>query len=78
MIEQYLLDDAGKPSSKRLCGIALITVGLIMSIVMFSYSLMHDVIDDIAALSVIEYLFVTGGALLGISVFENFKIGKKE
>ena len=74
----FLQDSSGNNSSKRLSGIVLLLCGIVMSGILFWRSLLAPVGDSQTALSIINIFLVTGGGLLGVSVFENLRIGSNK
>lgn len=66
-------DKNGNKSSKRILGTILLVVGVLMSIALFSYSLYTKVADPTTAIDIIKLLVFAGGAMLGVTVFENKK-----
>jgi len=73
----FLQDNSGDLSSKRLAGFLLLFVGIIMAIILFYKCLYSPIGNSNTALDIISLFLYTGGGLLGISVFENIKIGSK-
>jgi len=75
----FLDDSDGNHSSKRLWGSILMISGVIMAFVLFVMSLFYDIqsLTIEHGIKLIQLFFMTGGSLLGIGVFENFKIGNK-
>lgn len=68
-------DGKGKLSSKRISGISMLAMAGIMSAILFGYSIATKIGDPETAITLIQGFLVTGGALLGVGVFEKF--GKK-
>lgn len=66
-------DSNGNKSSKRIYGAMLIIIAIILSIVLFSFSLYTKVGDPATATNVINGMYMLGGGLLGIGVFEKKK-----
>jgi hypothetical protein len=77
MTFSFLQDGEGNNSSKRLAGLLLIGIGIVLSIILFWRSLTSPVGDSQTALSIIDIFLITGGGLLGVSIFDNLKIGGK-
>ena len=70
MINKFLQDSKGNKSSKRLWGSILLTIGVMFSVILFVYSLYQGAADAATALGIINMFLISGGGLLGISVFE--------
>ena len=70
MINKFLQDSKGNKSSKRLWGSILLTIGVMFSVILFVYSLYQGAADAATALGIINMILISGGGLLGISVFE--------
>lgn len=66
----FLEDTYGNKSSKRLWGSILIGVGILLSIVLFFYSLKCGAKDAATALGIIYMFFISGSSLLGFGIFE--------
>ena len=71
MPHEFLQDSQGNKSSKRLSGISLIGVGTILSIVLFTFSLISQPADADSTIGVIKTLLISGSSLLGVSVLED-------
>ena len=70
-------DVNGKISSKRLLGIVLITIGVIMHIITYiKTTFFLQIIDANTSIAVANNLIYVGGVLVGIGVFENLGNGK--
>jgi hypothetical protein len=74
----FLQDGVGNLSSKRLAGFVLIFIGIIMALVLFYKCLYFPIPNSQTALDLISTFLYVGGGLLGIGVFENMKIGRKD
>ena len=70
MINKFLQDSKGNKSSKRLWGSILLTIGVMFSVILFVYSLYQGAADAATAIGIINMFLISGGGLLGISVFE--------
>lgn len=74
MIESKIfVDGKGKISSKRITGIVTIGLAVVMSITLFIYSIQFKAVDPSTGIDIIKYLLMTGGALLGVGIFEKKK-----
>lgn len=73
MLNNYLKD-----SSKRLAGLCSIALAAVLAIILFIKSLFSMIGDSQTALTVIWYFLMAGGGLLGVTIFENLKVGKKD
>ena len=67
----FLHDANGDKSSKRLWGSIILAVAVLMSLILFGYSLHKGAVDADTATSIINAFFITGGSLLGVGVLEN-------
>jgi hypothetical protein len=74
----FLHDSEGDKSSKRLVGVVLLGVALIMASTLFIFALKKQVGDPSTCLSVLQYLFIAGTSLLGIGVAEGFTFRSKD
>ena len=54
--------------SKRITGAVLITIGLIMSMILFFKSIDVKIADPDTARSVMNLLFIAGGSLFGLDL----------
>lgn len=70
MPHEFLQDNEGNKSSKRLSGTSLISVGTILAIILFVFSLIQEPADAESAISIIKILLISGSSLLGVSIFE--------
>lgn len=70
MDQEFLQDSQGHKSSKRLSGFCLLTIGTILSITLFIFSLVTEPVDAESAISVIKILLISGSSLIGAGVFE--------
>jgi len=70
MTNKFLQDSKGNKSSKRLWGSILLTIGVMFSVILFTYSLYQGAADAPTALGIINMFLIAGGSLLGIGVFE--------
>ena len=70
-MSDFLQDNHGNKSSKRLWGSIILGIAVVMAIVLFGYSLYQIVADASTAKSIIDMFLITGGSLLGIGVLEN-------
>ena len=70
---KIFIDGKGKLSSKRVIGILLMAIASIMACILFSYSLELKAEDPETSLTLIYYLLITSGGLLGIGTFEKKK-----
>jgi hypothetical protein len=68
----FLDDDFGNHSSKRLWGSITLGIGLILAITLFIVSIFFHIVDNTTCIKVLEFLFTSGTALLGIGVIEGF------
>ena len=73
MSNKYLQDSAGNKSSKRLAGFFLLGTGIIFAIIAFIISIYQPLGDSKTALKIIEVFLISGGGLLGIGVFEQWR-----
>ena len=69
----YLLDGTGSKSSKRLWGSALLTAGVLMGCVLFSYGLIDSNGTFTSSYNVMQTFIFSGSGLLGLGLFENLK-----
>lgn len=81
-MSEFLENNNGEKSSKRLWGSILLFFGMILSGILFYYSLKDEAKDPATALSIINAFLISGSGLLGIGVVELFgknikKIKKK-
>jgi hypothetical protein len=74
----FLHDSDGDKSSKRLLGVVLLGVGIIMASTLFIFGLMRHVGDPATCLSVLQYTFMAGTSLLGLGIAENFTFRNKD
>jgi len=74
-MKTILQDSNGNKSSKRIAGISTLSMAAAMACILFGYSIAKPIGDPETAMNVINGLLMTGGALLGVGVFE--KLGKK-
>ena len=70
-MSDFLQDNHGNKSSKRLWGSIILGIAVVMAIVLFGYILYQIVADASTAKSIIDMFLITGGSLLGIGVLEN-------
>lgn len=70
MSNEILNDTKGKPSSKRICGIALIAIGVGYLLTVGIMSIVKIIADPQTALSIGQTFIGLGSALLGIGVIE--------
>lgn len=75
--KDFLDDSSGNKSSKRLWGTILLTCGILISLVLFFYSLVDKAADASTALGIVNIFLISGSGLLGIGVFEN-KLNKND
>lgn len=66
-------DSNGNKSSKRIYGAIILIIAIIKSIVLFSFSLYTKVGDPTTAINIIDGMYILGGGLLGIGIFEKVK-----
>jgi hypothetical protein len=66
----FLQDNNGDNSSKRLWGSILLGVGIILKVTLFFLAIKFTVKNPDLASNVIEGFFYIGGSLLGLGVFE--------
>lgn len=71
MPHEFLQDNKGNRSSKRLSGISLIGIGAILSLILFTFSLINQPADADSAISIIKILLISGSSLLGVGVLED-------
>jgi hypothetical protein len=76
MNNDFLQDSKGNKSSKRLWGSIILGTGILFSVILFSCSLFRGAADATTALGIINIFLISGGGLLGVSVFEK-AINKK-
>jgi len=69
-MNKFLQDSKGNKSSKRLWGSILLGSGILFSIILFFYSIWYKAGDAPTALGIINMFLISGGALLGVGVFE--------
>ncbi len=69
--KQIVNDKNGKPSSKRISGFILISVGLVFLLSIGISSIFKVIADPQTALSVGQTIIGLGGALIGVGVFES-------
>ncbi len=72
-VEEIFKSRGGNLSSKRVAGMIVIAVAIIMGIVLFGFSVDRSIGDSKTAMSVIEWFLLAGGGLLGVGVFEKIK-----
>lgn len=72
----FLVDDNGNSSSKRLWGSLLLGTGICLILILFGYSLFYKVADSQLLQQLINVLFLSGSSLLGIGVLERFNLKK--
>jgi hypothetical protein len=77
-MNNFLQDGEGNLSSKRLVGVVLAGIGILMSITLFIVSLSNPAGDAATALSIISALFTAGATLLGIGVVEGMSFAGKQ
>ena len=70
MDKGFLQDTNGNKSSKRLAGSILVGLGILLSVILFGYSLYKEAGDAATALGIINIFLISGGGMLGIGVFE--------
>ena len=73
---EYLQDDKGNKSSKRLFGTVLCSVAIVMHICLFIFSLYHTVADTSTAFNVSLSLLTAGLGLFGITGIEKIMVKK--
>lgn len=70
-IKKGIIEDSqGDLSSKRVSGLVSVGIAILMGIGLYLASLFMGVKDPGTALEVIKIFAVTGGALLGVGIFE--------
>ena len=77
-VKDIFVDKNGKQSSKRVWASIFLGASLIMSVVLFIYSLYKGAADAATALAIINALAIPGASILGISTFEIKNKSKKE
>lgn len=70
-VNKFLKCSKGKPSSKRLAGVALIGLGIGCALILFTISLIGSINDSSTALEVVKTFIMYGSALLGLGVLDN-------
>lgn len=70
MFKKMLLDQNGKPSSKRLIGVICTLLGIVCYLITWGVSLATILGDARTALEVCRIIFIGGLGILGISVVE--------
>ncbi|MED7789677.1 hypothetical protein [Francisella sp. 19X1-34] len=70
MLKGILECPCGKQSAKRVWGAVLLIIGILFSIILFIYCLFDTPADTSMESNIINMFMITGGSLLGISVFE--------
>lgn len=68
----FLEDSEGNKSSKRLLGSLCIGTGLVMSFMLFTYTLYYPSVNIDNSFHLIELVLGLGGLLLGLGVTEKF------
>jgi hypothetical protein len=73
----YLQDINGNKCTRRLFGMIIITLGIIMAVGLFIRGL-YDATDSfISSYNVCQMMLLTGSGLLGINIIENLNIFNK-
>jgi len=67
----FLQDRNGANSSKRLCGVILLSIGMAMGVTIFIFGLQNPSAIYRASFSVMKDFLIAGTSLLGLGLVEN-------
>lgn len=67
---KMLEDSKGNTSSKRIWGSIILGLGMLLSVILFYFSIAKGAEDAATALGIINMFLISGSTLLGIGVFE--------
>ena len=75
----FLQDQSGISSSKRLCGVSMLAIGIAMGIILFAFGLTEPEATHANSYDVMQSFLIAGTSLLGLGLIDNLnKIFEKK
>ena len=78
MVTNYLEDNNGNRSSKRLWGSIILGFAVGLSVIMAAIDILYDIKVEPTTIDIMKYMYLSGSGLLGIGVFEGIFNHKKD